>query len=193
MDLKIGTLDIQRFRALRQLKIEGLGRVNLLTGRNNTGKSSVLEALRILASDASPSVIYEILRFREEDVGETDESAPPLDAEGLFQLSSLFHGFPQFSAELEPIVIASNGGQRPMKLSLEAGWFSEEREPDGARRLVPQQQELFGEREAMPALVIEAGGARRIRSRWTSGGVFRTAAARCGRKSSMSRVCHACL
>jgi AAA15 family ATPase/GTPase len=69
MDLKIGTLDIQRFRALRQLKIEGLGRVNLLTGRNNTGKSSVLEALRILASDASPSVLHQILRFREADIG----------------------------------------------------------------------------------------------------------------------------
>lgn len=52
---RISTLGIEGFRALRQLKIEGLGRVNLLTGRNNTGKSSVLEALRILAADASPS------------------------------------------------------------------------------------------------------------------------------------------
>jgi hypothetical protein len=163
MDLKIGTLDIQRFRALRQLRIDGLGRVNLLTGQNNTGKSSVLEALRILASDASLSVIYDILRFREEDVGETDESARPSDAEGLFHLSSLFHGFPQFSAELEPIVIAAGGGQRPMRLSLGASWLLEERNPDGARRLVPQQQlDLFGERESLPALVIEGGGVRRF-------------------------------
>ncbi len=58
MGPKISTLEIRQFRALRHLKIEGLGRVNLMTGRNNTGKSSVLEALRILASDASPSVIY---------------------------------------------------------------------------------------------------------------------------------------
>ena len=43
MDPKIGALTIERFRALRQLKIDGLGRVNLITGRNNTGKSSVLE------------------------------------------------------------------------------------------------------------------------------------------------------
>jgi len=162
MEPRIGTLTIERFRALRQLKIDGLGRVNLVTGRNNTGKSSVLEALRILASDASPSVISSILRFREEDVGEMEESSRPLDAEGLFQLSSLFHGFPQFSMELESIVIASNGGQRPMKLSMEAGWFSEERDPDGSRKLVPQPRELFGEGDALPALVIEAGGARRI-------------------------------
>jgi len=161
MSPNIDTLAIERFRAIRQLNIEGLGRVNLITGRNNTGKSSVLEALRILASDASPAVIYDILRFREEDVRETDESLRPLDAEGLFQLSSLFHGFPRFSAQLEPIVIASRGASRSMRLSIEAGWFSEERAPDGSRRLVPQL-ELFGEGESLPALVIEADGKRRL-------------------------------
>jgi len=51
-----------------------------------------------------------------------------------------------------------------MKLSLEAGWFSEEREPDGARRLIsqPQPQVLFSEREALPALVIETNNVRRV-------------------------------
>ena len=162
MKPKIETLAIERFRALRQLKIEGLGRVNLITGRNNTGKSSVLEALRILASDASPSVIYEILHFREEDAGEMEESARSADAEGLFSLSSLFHGFPQFSAKLEPIVIDATGGQLPMRLSMEAGWFSEERDSDGSRRRVLQQPELFAEGEVSPALVIEAGGVQRV-------------------------------
>jgi hypothetical protein len=162
MKPKIASLTIERFRALRQLKIDGLGRVNLITGCNNTGKSSVLEALRILASDASPSVIYNILRFREEDAGDTDESPRPLDAEGVFLLSNLFNGFPQFSAKLEPIVIIANGTSRPMRLAMEAGWFSEERDQDGARRLVPQQKELFGEGEAIPALVMEVAGMRRV-------------------------------
>ena len=162
MKPKISTLHIERFRALRQLNIDGLGRVNLITGCNNTGKSSVLEALRILASDAAPPVISNILRFREEDVGEPDESARPLDAEGLFLLSNLFNAFPKFSAKIEPIVIAANGPSNPMRLSIEAGWFSEERDQDGTRRLIPQQKELFDDGEAMPALVIEAGGARRV-------------------------------
>ncbi len=162
MKPKISTLSIERFRALRQLNIDGLGRVNLITGRNNTGKSSVLEALRILASDAAPSEISNILRFREEDVGEPDESVRPLDGEGLFLLSNLFHSFPKFSAKIKPIVITANGPSNPMRLSIEAGWFSEERDQDGTRRLIPQQKELFDEGEAMPALVIEAGGARRV-------------------------------
>ncbi|MCG6534036.1 MAG: AAA family ATPase [Syntrophales bacterium LBB04] len=162
MKSKIDTLEIRQFRALRQLKLEGLGRVNLMTGRNNTGKSSVLEALRILAPEASPSVIYSIQRFREEDVGEMREATPSIDTDGLFQLSSLFHGFPQFSVKLEPIVIVSSGGQRPMQLSLDVIWVSEERDQNGSRRYIPQQQELFNEREALPALMVEVGGARRL-------------------------------
>ena len=161
MKPQISTLTVERFRALKHLKIDGLGRVNLFTGRNNTGKSSVLEALRILASDGSPAVMHNILRYREEDVGETDESARPLDAEGVFLLSTLFNGFPQFSAKLEAIVIATNGGGRPMRLVMEAGWLTEERDQDGARKLVPKQGDLFGEGEAIPALVIEAAGNRR--------------------------------
>lgn len=160
MEPKIGTLEIRRFRALRHLKIEGLGRVNLVTGRNNTGKSSVLEALRILAADASPYVINDILRFREENVA--DESAHSAETIGLFPWSNLFHGFPPFSEELDPIVIASSGGRCPLRISVATGWFSEEREQDGSWKLVPQRQLLFGEQEAVPALVIEAGGPRRI-------------------------------
>ena len=43
MTPRIGTIAIERFRAFRELRIEGLGRVNLITGRNNTGKIVVLE------------------------------------------------------------------------------------------------------------------------------------------------------
>ncbi len=163
MKAKIGTLSIERFRSLRQLKLEGLGRVNLITGRNNTGKSSILEALRILASDASPPVLSSILRYREEDIGEAEESGRAVDAESLSQLGNLFTGFPQMSEIKEPIVLAANGGKRTMRLTIAVGLFSEQREPDGTRRLVPQQQTLpLPETELMPALVIQSGSARRV-------------------------------
>ena len=71
--------------------------MNLITGRNNTGKSSVLEALRILASDISPSAINDILHYREEYIVEPDEQARLVDSEGLFPLSTLFNGFPRLS------------------------------------------------------------------------------------------------
>ena len=162
MKVRISTLTIERFRLLRQLKLEALGRVNLVTGRNNTGKSSILEALRILTSDASPTVLASILRYGEEDMGDGEEPGRPLDAESVSQLGSLFSGFPQISEIREPIVLAANGGQRVMKLTLSVGFFSEERDQEGTRKLVPKQVELFSTGELLPALVIEAGSVRRI-------------------------------
>ena len=42
------SLHIQRFRGIREGTIEGLTQVNLLVGRNNSGKSTVLETLLLL-------------------------------------------------------------------------------------------------------------------------------------------------
>jgi len=45
------SLHIQNFRGFRDLKIDSLKRVNLITGQNNTGKTGVLEALVLLLGD----------------------------------------------------------------------------------------------------------------------------------------------
>jgi predicted ATPase len=42
------SLELKNFRAFRDLKIAPLKRLNLITGKNDTGKTSVLEALRLL-------------------------------------------------------------------------------------------------------------------------------------------------
>jgi len=162
MELKISTLDIEGFRALRKLKITGLGRVNLITGLNNTGKSSVLEALRLLASGAKRSVIFDILYFREEDAEEVRVPSRSLSEYGDFPFSSLFYGFPNAPTELSPILISSNGGQNPIELSIAVGWFSEKQDQDGIRRLVPQQQGLFNDADTFPMLVINQSGNTRF-------------------------------
>lgn len=45
----LDSLTIGAFRGLRDLRLEGLGSVNVLVGDNNSGKSSVLEALALFA------------------------------------------------------------------------------------------------------------------------------------------------
>jgi ABC-type branched-subunit amino acid transport system ATPase component len=52
----LSTLRITNFRGLRALAMSGLGRVNLLVGTNNCGKTSVLEAIHLLSApgDADP-------------------------------------------------------------------------------------------------------------------------------------------
>jgi predicted ATPase len=161
MKPKIENLTIENFRTFRQISINGMGRVNLITGQNNTGKSTVLEALRLMASAGALSVIFEILDSREESTPEKGETDAP-DLEGVFQLSSLFRGFPIISEEIEPIIINSNGGQIQSKLSMWMNWYSEERTADGTIRLATRQKNLYGEDDALPGLVIEADGNKRI-------------------------------
>ncbi|MDX2040320.1 MAG: AAA family ATPase [Acidobacteriota bacterium] len=47
------SLTIKNFRGFRELKIEPLARVNLIAGKNNVGKTGVLEALYLLFSNAN--------------------------------------------------------------------------------------------------------------------------------------------
>ncbi len=52
------SLHIKNFRGLRDLKIEPLKRVNLITGQNNTGKTGVLEALVLLLDEPDPNASF---------------------------------------------------------------------------------------------------------------------------------------
>jgi energy-coupling factor transporter ATP-binding protein EcfA2 len=49
----ISTLELQQFRGLEHVKFEKLGRANLIVGGNNTGKTSILEALALVQADHS--------------------------------------------------------------------------------------------------------------------------------------------
>ncbi len=48
------SLHIERFRRLENLRLDELGSVNLLVGKNNSGKTSVLEALAVACQPSSP-------------------------------------------------------------------------------------------------------------------------------------------
>jgi AAA15 family ATPase/GTPase len=62
----IPALKIRNFRLFKELDIENLKRVNLFAGRNNTGKTALLEALRIFGEADNVSV----LRYSLEQRGE---------------------------------------------------------------------------------------------------------------------------
>ncbi|MFZ2169464.1 MAG: AAA family ATPase, partial [Methylococcaceae bacterium] len=57
---------LENFRIFDKLKVKRLGRVNLLVGRNNVGKSAFLEAVYIYASEADPDVFSELIQSRQE-------------------------------------------------------------------------------------------------------------------------------
>lgn len=49
----IEAITVERFRGLEHLEVEGLGRVNLILGKNNCGKTALMEALSIARQPAA--------------------------------------------------------------------------------------------------------------------------------------------
>lgn len=64
--LILDSLEIQGFRGFRHLRIERLGRVNLIVGKNSVGKTALMEALCLYATQGTPSTIWKILEARDE-------------------------------------------------------------------------------------------------------------------------------
>ncbi|MCY4366348.1 MAG: AAA family ATPase [Chloroflexi bacterium] len=73
---------IKNFRCFDELTVEGMGRINLIAGKNNVGKTALLEALWVHHGAVNPDVGVRIGTFRGLD-------APSLDN----FLADLFHRF----------------------------------------------------------------------------------------------------
>jgi len=54
----LSEITVRKFRLFSHLKINNLARVNLIVGLNNSGKSSLLEAIFLLASKNNPSALF---------------------------------------------------------------------------------------------------------------------------------------
>lgn len=112
----LDSLAIKNYRNLTDLRLKNLGRVNLITGKNNTGKSSILEAIAIFAYKGNLSVIYDFLLLRGEDYRNLQNSKNGAIDSEIKSLTSLFKNrIPGFNKE-DAIMIGR----------LENGLFGEE-------------------------------------------------------------------
>ncbi|HEU5227866.1 MAG TPA: AAA family ATPase, partial [Ktedonobacteraceae bacterium] len=104
--LILDSLEIRQFRAFRHLSIAKLGRVNLIVGKNNVGKSCLLEALQLYANRGFPNLLWQILRSHDEDpVGRSSQPYPQDYEAALAALKYLFYGRKEIRADLDPISI----------------------------------------------------------------------------------------
>ena len=60
------SFQIHNFRLFQHLEVRKLNRVNLIVGKNNAGKSTFLEAVELYASNASPTVLLDLVESRQE-------------------------------------------------------------------------------------------------------------------------------
>lgn len=85
----LDSLAIKNFRNLKDLRFRSLSRVNLITGKNNTGKSTILEAIAIYATKGDMGLIYQLLQERGENFKATKETQNTTEL-NVRSLASLF-------------------------------------------------------------------------------------------------------
>jgi len=79
-------IKIENYRGFRSYELGGLTTVNLLVGKNNSGKTALLEGIDLAASGGDPWVLVTVADRRGEAVAASREGAMYLD------LSHFFHG-----------------------------------------------------------------------------------------------------
>ena len=84
----ISSIHIEGFRGFECFDMGDLGRINLLVGTNNSGKTSLLEALHLLTSQADPRALWHVLWRRGERAIErthpSESGLPEVDVSHLF-------------------------------------------------------------------------------------------------------------
>lgn len=157
-------LEIEGFRALSDLSVAPFGRVNLITGKNNAGKSSLLEAIRILVTGGALRTLFEILNYREE-LGPAAESERVYLPTDLAPFCNLFTGFPNLASSKHGFSLAAEGAlpASVSRIAASIGWFIRRSDPDRqAFSYEPAAADLFGDVDAFPALNLDIGGRQRV-------------------------------
>ncbi len=122
----LDSLSIKNFRSLADFSVDRLGRLNLIVGKNNSGKSSVLEALRIYAGNGQRELLYAIAaehdeRYRLEETERTEPDAP-------LPFQDFFTGR-YFPADDDTIIQIGSALRPEDMLRLQHVFLVEEREP----------------------------------------------------------------
>lgn len=144
--LALESLEIKNFRPFQNLRIEKLGRVNLIVGKNSVGKSSVLEALQLYANQGSLSTIIEVLEGRNEySARRTRTVARAEISENLASsVKYLFFGRNNLNDLPAPIQIGTINESNSV-LIITISWYAEQTDEEGGRKLQPINPEDYGD------------------------------------------------
>jgi hypothetical protein len=132
------------------LDISRFGLLNLLVGRNNTGKSSILEAVSLLATNGSTRTLREILSRREENLDRTLSG----------WASPVFCLFPRHPWHGESFELR-DGARFISARAVLFKWTGEEDDP--LRRLVPWSDGDDPEAAELRLEIISQKGTRPVR------------------------------
>jgi hypothetical protein len=136
----LSRIKIVNYRGFRSYNLHGLTGVNLLVGKNNSGKTALLESIHLLASGGDPTVLVSAATRRGEFVsGNRDEAfldishffhGHEIEPGAHFSLSAE-NGLPPVTvravplSEIEPALFEDVRGSRPAYALMIEGWRAE--------------------------------------------------------------------
>lgn len=107
----LNSLHIKNFRSLKDFQVKKLGRVNLIFGDNNSGKSTILEALRIYAGNGNQGLLKQIAQAHDEVYRLDNASLEAGTSTTQLPYADLFPRR-KFPADDAPIVIGEIGNEK---------------------------------------------------------------------------------
>jgi AAA15 family ATPase/GTPase len=114
-ELLLDSLEIKGYRCFEHLTIEKLGRVNLIVGKNNVGKTALLEALWIYARRGNIRTLIDLLFSRDEvpiyyeNFSSSQAGNIRFQKEDLMSESgNLFYGRPSLNANSKEFIFISS-------------------------------------------------------------------------------------
>lgn len=119
------SLFIENFKNIRNLQIDNLRKVNLIVGKNNVGKSTLLEAISLYLSQGVPSHLMRLLDRR----GELESRQEETDEERKEHYLSFFYGYKE-SYSKDNFVFVGKDRQDPQAVKLFQVYIKERVEKD---------------------------------------------------------------
>ena len=104
-------ITIENYRLFEKFQLEGLTQINLLVGTNNSGKSSLLEAIYLLVNHEDPGSLLEVLYTRGEFVVKKDQD------DEMAQLAEVFRGH-QLQGDRKIIIATQNDEAMSLEYSF---------------------------------------------------------------------------
>lgn len=157
----LDSLTIKNFRSLADFQVAKLGRVNLIVGKNNAGKSSVLEALRIYAGNGQRELLDSISIEHDEKYRTREDER--LDPDAPLPFQDFFTGR-KFPSDDETFIQIGSINNPEDTLRVQHVFMMEERESiidevgetniRVRRQIVPKSQQQIDEVDLRQALQI---------------------------------------
>ncbi|MFZ4664199.1 MAG: AAA family ATPase [Caldilineaceae bacterium] len=152
---------VKNFRLFKELQIQNLRRVNLIVGRNNSGKSALLEAIELYASHASPKVLADLVTKRQETW--TNPTQAPGKKTDITPFRHLFyaHELPKLG---ECGIVVGPVHRTNEQLQLQVGAYHLQQEAGTIRRVPVTQIPTFEDLSdlELSLIAIEDGKSRRV-------------------------------